>query len=53
VSSHVMSFVERVSNRVGVMRSGQLVAEDSPSELRMMTGLADVDFEDVFFQLTS
>jgi len=53
VSSHVMSFVERVSDRVGVMRAGKLVAEDSPSGLRMNTGLIDVDFEDVFFQLTS
>ncbi|HEX8184637.1 MAG TPA: ABC transporter ATP-binding protein [Blastocatellia bacterium] len=53
VSSHVMSFVERVSNRVGVMRAGRLVAENSPAELRMSTGLIDVDFEDVFFQLTS
>jgi ABC-type multidrug transport system ATPase subunit len=51
VSSHVMSFVERVSDRVGVMRAGRLVAENSPSELRMSTGLIDVDFEDVFFQL--
>jgi ABC-type multidrug transport system ATPase subunit len=51
VSSHVMSFVERVSDRVGVMRAGRLVAENSPSELRMRTGLIDVDFEDVFFQL--
>lgn len=53
VSSHVMSFVERVSDRVGVMRAGQLVAENSPSELRMSTGLIDEDFEDVFFQLTA
>jgi ABC-type multidrug transport system ATPase subunit len=52
ISSHVMSFVERVSDRVGVMRAGQLVAESSPSELRVSTGLIDVDFEDVFFQLT-
>lgn len=53
VSSHVMSFVERVSDRVGVMRAGRLVAESSPSELRMSTGLIDVDFEDVFFELTN
>jgi ABC-type multidrug transport system ATPase subunit len=52
VSSHVMSFVERVSNRVGAMRAGKLVAEGSPSELRTVTGLADADFEDVFFKLT-
>ncbi|MFP5261401.1 MAG: ABC transporter ATP-binding protein [Blastocatellia bacterium] len=53
VSSHVMSFVERVSDRVGVMRAGRLVAESSPAELRMSTGLVGVDFEDVFFELTS
>ena len=52
VSSHVMSFVERVSNRVGVMRGGRLVAEGSPSELRAATSLADAPFEDVFFHLT-
>lgn len=51
VSSHVMSFVERVSDRVGVMRGGRLVAEGSPAELRDKTGLADAPFEDVFFQL--
>ena len=53
VSSHVMSFVERVSDRVGVMRSGSLVAEGTPSELRETTGLASADFEDVFFRLTA
>jgi ABC-type multidrug transport system ATPase subunit len=53
VSSHVMSFVERVSDRVGVMRRGVLVAEGTPSELRGMTGLASADFEDVFFRLTA
>ena len=51
VSSHVMSFVERVSDRVGVMRGGRLVAEGSPAELRDQTELADAPFEDVFFQL--
>ncbi|HJQ68238.1 MAG TPA: ABC transporter ATP-binding protein [Blastocatellia bacterium] len=51
VSSHVMSFVERVSDRVGVMRGGRLVAEGSPAELRAATALADAPFEDIFFQL--
>lgn len=52
ISSHVMSFVERVSDRVGVMRAGRLVAEGSPAELRAATNFADAPFEDVFFQLT-
>ena len=51
VSSHVMSFVERVSDRVGVMRLGKLVAEGAPDELRRQTGLREEDFEDVFFRL--
>ena len=51
VSSHVMSFVERISNRVGVMRGGLLIAEGTPADLRRSTSLADAPFEDVFFQL--
>jgi ABC-type multidrug transport system ATPase subunit len=52
LSSHVMSFVERISDRVGVMRGGKLVAEDSPTALRKQTGLQDAPFEDIFFRLT-
>ena len=51
VSSHVMSFVERVSDRVGVMRAGRLVAEGTPAELREQAAQPDVPFEDVFFRL--
>jgi len=51
VSSHVMSFVERVSSRVGVIRLGKLVAEGTPQALRQQTGLLTTDFEDVFFHL--
>jgi ABC-type multidrug transport system ATPase subunit len=51
VSSHVMSFVERVSDRVGVMRAGLLVAEGTPNELRKQSNLLNEDFEDVFFHL--
>lgn len=53
VSSHVMSFVERVSDRVGVMRAGHLVAEGTPDELRTLTKMADAQFEDVFFRLAA
>ncbi len=51
VSSHVMSFVERVSTRVGVMRAGRLVAEGTPAELRARAALPGAPFEDVFFRL--
>jgi ABC-type multidrug transport system ATPase subunit len=49
VASHEMSFVERISGRVGIMRSGRLVAEDPPATLRALSGLPDAPFEDVFF----
>jgi len=49
VASHVMSFVERISDRVGIMRAGKLVAEGSPVELRITAGMTDPPFEDVFF----
>jgi ABC-2 type transport system ATP-binding protein len=52
VASHEMSFVERISDRVGIMRGGKLVAEGSPSELRAASGMNDVPFEDVFFHFT-
>ena len=51
ISSHVMSFVERVAERVGVMRGGLLVAEGTPAELRRLADLPDAPFEDVFFSL--
>lgn len=51
LSSHVMSFVERISDRVGVMKSGGLANEGTPAELRRVTGLVASDFEDVFFEL--
>ena len=51
VSSHVMSFVERVADRVGVMRAGLVVAEGPPAALRELAGMPEAPFEDVFFRL--
>jgi ABC-type multidrug transport system ATPase subunit len=51
ISSHVMDFVERTSDRVGVMSAGRLVSEGSPRELREQTRIYDAPFEDVFFSL--
>jgi ABC-2 type transport system ATP-binding protein len=51
VSSHVMSFVERVADRVGVMRAGLVVAEGPPALLREHAGMPEAPFEDVFFRL--
>jgi ABC-2 type transport system ATP-binding protein len=51
VSSHVMSFVERVADRVCVMSAGRVVAEGNPQELRALASMPDAPFEDVFFRL--
>ncbi|HLM56755.1 MAG TPA: ABC transporter ATP-binding protein [Pyrinomonadaceae bacterium] len=53
VSSHVMSFVERVADRVGVMRAGVVVAEGPPAHLREQAAMPDAPFEDVFFHFTT
>jgi len=49
IASHVMSFVERVSGRVGIMRAGKLVAEGSTADLRAKAAMPAAPFEDVFF----
>lgn len=52
ISSHVMSFVERVADRAGVMSAGRFVAEGTPAALRRLAGMPEEPFEDVFFRLT-
>jgi ABC-type multidrug transport system ATPase subunit len=49
LSSHVMAFVERVCERVIVLRAGKTAALGSPAELRNAAELADAPFDDVFF----
>ncbi|HEV7893035.1 MAG TPA: ABC transporter ATP-binding protein [Pyrinomonadaceae bacterium] len=51
VSSHVMSFIERVADRACVMSAGRVVAEGTPAELRALASMPDAPFEDVFFRL--
>ena len=51
VSSHVMSFVERVCDRVAILRRGRLAAQGSLEEVRRQAGLPESPFEDVFLKL--
>ncbi len=51
LSSHVMSFVERVCQRMAVLRQGRLVALGDGAELRRVAGLPEALFEDVFLKL--
>lgn len=50
-SSHVLEVVERVSTRVLILRKGQVVAHDSPQNLRDLLGSPTL--EDVFAQLVN
>ena len=51
LSSHLMSFVERVCARCIVLRAGAVVAQGSPAELRIAAGMPEAPFEDVFLSL--
>ncbi len=42
-SSHIMSEVAALCDRVGVLHRGQLIAEGSPADLRERTGAADLE----------
>ena len=51
ISSHVMSFVERICDRVAILKCGALVAEGTPDEIRREAGMDGEPFEDVFLKL--
>jgi sodium transport system ATP-binding protein len=48
-SSHVMSEVEKLCDRIGIIHEGRMRAEGTPTELRARTGLTDL--ESIFIQL--
>lgn len=52
ISSHVMAFVERVCERMAVLRRGRLVAEGTSEDLRRLVDAGSATpFEDVFLAL--
>lgn len=50
-SSHVLDVVEKICNRVLIIHKGDLIADDSPANLRASTQQSSL--EDVFRQLTN
>jgi sodium transport system ATP-binding protein len=48
-SSHVMSEVEKLCDRIGIIHAGKLLAEGTLAELRQRTG--QTDLEEIFVQL--
>ncbi len=51
ISSHVMSFVERICDRLAILKRGALVAIGTPEEVRREAGMKGEPFEDVFLRL--
>jgi len=53
-SSHILTEVERVADRIGILAGGKLVAEGTPDEVRASIHPAEVpmNLEDVFLEYT-
>ncbi len=53
ISSHVMSFIERICDRVAILKRGSLVIIGTPEEVRLKAEMTDEPFEDVFLTLAA
>ncbi len=52
-STHVLEVAERLCDRVGIIRRGQLVAEGPMEDLRARAGSSDGALESLFLELTN
>jgi ABC-2 type transport system ATP-binding protein len=52
-STHVLEVAERLCDRVGIIRRGQLVAEGHLEDLRARAGSTDATLENLFLELTN
>jgi len=52
MSTHTLSVPEEVCDRVGVIHEGKLIATGTAEDLKLRTGAAQSDLEEVFFRLT-
>ena len=53
LTTHILEVAERLAGRIGIVRSGRLVAEGTMDELRSQFGESGSTLEDVFLTLTS
>jgi ABC-2 type transport system ATP-binding protein len=51
MTTHILEVAERMADRIGVIASGQLVAEGTLDELRHQIGEGDGSLEDLFVAL--
>jgi ABC-2 type transport system ATP-binding protein len=52
LTTHILEVAERMSNRIGVIQNGRLMAEGTLDELRSRSGREGGTLEDIFLQLT-
>lgn len=52
LTTHYMEEAERLCDRTAIINRGQMIALDTPENLKQQTGLEDGSLEDVFLELT-
>ncbi|MCI0620793.1 MAG: ABC transporter ATP-binding protein [Acidobacteria bacterium] len=52
MASHILSFVEELSDRVGIIHQGRMRAIGSVQEIKTLAGDARLNLEEAFFRLT-
>lgn len=52
ISTHILEIAERMCHRVAILKSGKLIAQGSPEELRQKSGHVGESLEDIFLDLT-
>ena len=50
-STHVMEVAEKLCDRIGIIKKGQLVFSGTMEELKQKHGQADESLEDIFLKL--
>jgi ABC-2 type transport system ATP-binding protein len=53
LATHILDVAERLVDRVGIMRAGELVAQGTLDELRALAGRKDATLEDIFLALAA
>jgi ABC-2 type transport system ATP-binding protein len=52
LTTHILEVAERLADRIGIIRQGQLIAEGTLEELHAGRGRAGASLEDLFLELT-
>ena len=53
IASHILSFVEELSDRVGIIHQGRMKAIGTVQEIKTLAGDARLSLEECFFRLTA